>query len=145
MPDPLTTQEQNAKPASAAGSSAAAARRVLACVLCQQRKVKCDRKFPCANCIRLRAQCIPADMVKRPRKRRFPERELLDRLRRYEDLLRKNNVPFEPLHGEHSGEKEAHDSGAAVHEADHEHSGATETEVSSPSTTTKAERKYEAK
>lgn len=71
--------------------------RVLACVLCQQRKVKCDRKFPCANCVRAGAQCVPT-LGPRPRRRRFPERELLDRVRRYEDLLRQNNVPFEPLH-----------------------------------------------
>ncbi|GLA97875.1 hypothetical protein AtubIFM57143_005808 [Aspergillus tubingensis] len=71
--------------------------RVLACVLCQQRKVKCDRKFPCANCVRAGAQCVPT-LGPRPRRRRFPERELLDRVRRYEDLLRQNNIPFEPLH-----------------------------------------------
>ncbi|KAF4638010.1 hypothetical protein G7Y89_g52 [Cudoniella acicularis] len=29
---------------------------------------------------------------------RFPERELLERLRHYEGLLRKNNIKFEPLH-----------------------------------------------
>lgn len=71
--------------------------RVLSCVLCQQRKVKCDRKFPCANCVKHQAQCVPATQG-RPRRRRFPERELLERLRRYEDLLRKNNIRFEPLH-----------------------------------------------
>lgn len=73
-------------------------RRVLACVQCQQRKVKCDRKFPCENCVRAGAQCVPAALVSRPRRRRFPERELLDRVRHYEDLLRQNNVQFEPLH-----------------------------------------------
>ncbi|VZI08232.1 unnamed protein product [Fusarium fujikuroi] len=29
-----------------------AGKRVLSCVLCQQRKKKCDRKSPCSNCIR---------------------------------------------------------------------------------------------
>lgn len=28
-------------------------KRVLSCVLCQQRKKKCDRKSPCSNCIRV--------------------------------------------------------------------------------------------
>ncbi|GIC90226.1 uncharacterized protein Aud_006658 [Aspergillus udagawae] len=70
--------------------------RVLACVLCQQRKVRCDRGFPCANCVRAQAQCVPATQVRR--RRRFPERELLERLRRYEDLLRQNNIQFQPLH-----------------------------------------------
>lgn len=73
--------------------------RVLACVLCQQRKVKCDRNFPCENCVRNDSQCVPAHTIVRPpRRRRFPERELLDRLRHYEGLLRHYNVSFEPLH-----------------------------------------------
>lgn len=33
----------------------------------------------------------------RNRKPRFPERALLDRIRGYEELLRQNNVRFEPL------------------------------------------------
>ncbi|KAJ6084296.1 hypothetical protein N7486_011096 [Penicillium sp. IBT 16267x] len=71
--------------------------RTLACVNCQQRKIKCDREFPCANCLKQRTRCVPATQT-RPRKRRFPERELLSRLRKYEDLLRQNNVRFDPLH-----------------------------------------------
>ncbi|KAF7593759.1 hypothetical protein BBP40_010935 [Aspergillus hancockii] len=71
--------------------------RTLACVLCQQRKVKCDRKFPCANCVKAGTHCVPA-LVPRQRRRRFPERELLERLRHYEGLLRENNIKFEPLH-----------------------------------------------
>ena len=27
--------------------------RILACVLCQHRKIKCDRNFPCANCTKV--------------------------------------------------------------------------------------------
>jgi hypothetical protein len=80
--------------------------RVLACLLCQQRKVKCDRKFPCGNCIKSGAQCIPATKASRRRRRRFPERDLLERLRKYEDLLRQNNIQFEPLHKDPPGEKE---------------------------------------
>lgn len=72
--------------------------RVLACVLCQQRKVKCDRRFPCANCVKSRAQCVPATLLPRQRRRRYPERELLNRLRNYEELLRQNNISFDPLH-----------------------------------------------
>lgn len=90
-----------AKPCSTAMSSppVAASQRILACVQCQQRKVKCDRKFPCANCVKARAQCVPANTLPpRQRRRRFPERELLERLRRYEGLLRQNNIDFEPLH-----------------------------------------------
>ncbi|ORY09564.1 hypothetical protein BCR34DRAFT_625638 [Clohesyomyces aquaticus] len=78
---------------------AGASRRVLACVLCSQRKVKCDRKFPCANCLRQGTTCVPASaLAPRPRRRRFPEKEMLDRIRHYEGLLRQNNIDFEPLH-----------------------------------------------
>jgi hypothetical protein len=70
--------------------------RVLACVLCQQRKVRCDREFPCANCVRAQVQCVPATQVRR--RRRYPEKDLLERVRRYEDLLRQNNIQFQPLH-----------------------------------------------
>ncbi|EAQ88779.1 hypothetical protein CHGG_05398 [Chaetomium globosum CBS 148.51] len=72
--------------------------RVLACQLCQQRKVKCDRKFPCGNCTRGGTPCVPATLVPRQRRRRFPERDLLARIRHYETLLRQHNVPFDPLH-----------------------------------------------
>ncbi|KAL6918984.1 hypothetical protein FSST1_003010 [Fusarium sambucinum] len=75
--------------------------RVLACILCQQRKVKCDRTFPCSTCVKHGVQCVPATQP-RPRRRRFPERELLDRLRRYEALMKQNNVKFEPLHDDNN-------------------------------------------
>ncbi|PVH78804.1 hypothetical protein DL98DRAFT_572886 [Cadophora sp. DSE1049] len=59
------------------------------CVLCQQRKVKCDRNEPCANCVKARVDCIsPSTLPPKKRKKRFPEAELLARLRRYEDHLR---------------------------------------------------------
>ncbi|KAF4292515.1 hypothetical protein CNMCM8686_007368 [Aspergillus fumigatus] len=49
-----------------------------ACVRCQQRK------------------CVTATLT--PRRRRFQEKVLLDRLRHYEGLLRQHNIDFEPLH-----------------------------------------------
>lgn len=58
------------------------------CVLCQQRKVKCDRKDPCAACSRAHVECIfRAPAPPRRRKRKPPESELLARLTRYEQLL----------------------------------------------------------
>jgi hypothetical protein len=89
-------QSQSPKPA-----------RVLACVLCQQRKVKCDRKHPCGHCIKSRARCVPATQVSRPRRRRYTERELLEHLRKYEELLCQNNIKFEPLHRNLAGEKDS--------------------------------------
>ncbi|RYP71776.1 hypothetical protein DL771_004588 [Monosporascus sp. 5C6A] len=90
MSTPIRTPEQTS-------AATAKPQRVLACLLCQQRKIKCDRKFPWVKCIQASAQCVVAQ--ERQRRRRFPERELLDRLRHYEALLRQNNIKFEPLHG----------------------------------------------
>lgn len=117
--------------------------RVLACVLCQQRKVKCDRKFPCANCVRSQAQCVPATLTRRRKRRRFPERDLLDRLHSYEELLRQNNISFDPIHGDAATDKIRHDA-----ESDHElerqepEPGRAD---SAPSTTLKSERSHGAK
>jgi hypothetical protein len=119
--------------------------RVLACVRCQQRKVKCDRKSPCINCIKSRAQCVPATLTSRGRRRRrFPERELLERLRKYEDLLRQNNITFEPLHKDTAGGNESpHTQGGD--ESDGEQPEAIGADRSSPSTTVRSEKLYEAK
>ncbi|KAK9319080.1 C6 zinc finger domain protein [Lipomyces orientalis] len=96
--------------------------RVLACVLCQQRKIKCDRKFPCANCVRACAQCVPATLALRQRRRRFPERELLERLRHYEGLLRQNNIQFEPLHGPAAEQTSPSEDGRGCDSLDDAHS-----------------------
>lgn len=94
-------------------TSVARSQRVLACVLCQQRKVKCDRKFPCANCVRVGVDCVPASLVPRQRRRRFAERELLERLRHYETLLRQNNINFRPLHPDSPTSDHSVDAGLA--------------------------------
>lgn len=73
-------------------------RRQPACVRCQQRKVKCDHKDPCATCVKVGVPCVASSQVKRRRKRRLPERDLLDRIRKYEHLLTQHNIKFEPLH-----------------------------------------------
>jgi len=86
---------------SSPSASSQPSKRVLACVRCQKRKIKCNRQFPCTNCNTSSVQCVPATLKPTPRtrrKRRFPERELLERIRKYEDLLRQNNIKFEPLH-----------------------------------------------
>ncbi|KIV82661.1 hypothetical protein PV11_04755 [Exophiala sideris] len=81
--------------------------RVLACRLCSQRKKKCDRTFPCANCVRAGAHCVPATTsAPRQRRRRFPERDLLGHLRHYESLLRQNNITYEPLHPHEPGREQ---------------------------------------
>jgi hypothetical protein len=64
------------------------------CALCTRRKVKCDKADPCSNCVKAQVQCIhEARATHRPRKRAADE-ELLARISRYEDLMRKHNVDF---------------------------------------------------
>ncbi|KAF9870095.1 C6 transcription factor [Colletotrichum karsti] len=71
------------------------------CVLCQQRKVRCDKNKPCANCVKARVECrvIPPQPPRR-RKKRLQERDLVDRLKKYELLLAENGVKFEPIAGD---------------------------------------------
>ena len=102
MSSGIPTPEQT-PPTSHSLQAATKPQRILACVLCQQRKVKCDRKFPCAHCVRNGVQCVPATAAPRQRRRRFAERELLERLRYYESLLRQNNVEFKPVHSSVAG------------------------------------------
>jgi len=118
--------------------------RVLACVLCQQRKVKCDRKYPCAHCIKARVQCVPATQVSRRRKRRFPERELLERLRKYEELLRKHNIKFEPLHPD-AGSGKPSPSAEGGYDSDDEQAKTAVGDASSPSIGGNEEKVYEFK
>jgi hypothetical protein len=114
------------------GHQVSRSQRVLACVLCQQRKVKCDRKFPCANCIKSRAQCVPATLLPRRPRRKVPERDLVDRLRRYEDLLRHNNIKFEP------DDDATSENDRPSNAVSHEHGNSEEADEPSPATTTKS-------
>lgn len=41
----------------------------LSCVMCRQRKVRCDKLSPCKNCERLGATCIPVQRARLPRGR----------------------------------------------------------------------------
>lgn len=58
------------------------------CVTCRRRKVKCDKKHPCSNCIRQSIECVFPPAGRAPRKPRKPlDGELADRLRRLESLV----------------------------------------------------------
>ncbi|KAI0167165.1 fungal-specific transcription factor domain-containing protein [Hypoxylon sp. FL1284] len=69
-----------------ATSSSGKSPRVLACVLCQNRKIKCDRRTPCSNCIKANVTCTPSTPAP-ARKRRRPNQDLQQRLARCEELL----------------------------------------------------------
>lgn len=89
-----------ASPASARGG----ATRAHACVLCQQRKVKCSRETPCSACIKSRVECVYRDPAPpRRRKRRTPEDILLAKLKRYEELLENAGIKVDPVGGASGG------------------------------------------
>ncbi|KAI0201089.1 fungal-specific transcription factor domain-containing protein [Astrocystis sublimbata] len=69
--------------------------RVLACVLCQNRKIKCDRNSPCSNCLRANVPCTPSTPAP-PRKRRRPNQDLQQRLARCEELLSEYTTSQQP-------------------------------------------------
>ncbi|OTA99208.1 hypothetical protein M426DRAFT_68259 [Hypoxylon sp. CI-4A] len=69
-----------------ASSSSGKPPRILACVLCQNRKIKCDRRTPCSNCIKANVTCTPSTPAP-ARKRRRPNQDLQQRLARCEELL----------------------------------------------------------
>lgn len=81
------------------------------CVLCQQRKVRCDKQKPCANCVKAGVDCkVVAPHPPRRRKKKPQERELIDRLRRYEALLSQHGIDFEPIdQGGHPSDPAADD------------------------------------
>jgi hypothetical protein len=98
----LSPEAQDASPISTNIPSNSKPHKVLACVQCSRRKVKCDRHFPCENCTKAGVSCVPSSANPRQRRRRFAERELLERLRHYESLLRRHNIDFAALHPDSS-------------------------------------------
>lgn len=68
------------------------------CVLCQQRKVRCDKNKPCANCVKAGVECrvIPPAPPRR-RKKRLQEKDLVERLKKYESLLSEHGVKFDAI------------------------------------------------
>ncbi|KAG9235107.1 fungal-specific transcription factor domain-containing protein [Amylocarpus encephaloides] len=63
------------------------------CVICSQRKVKCDRQDPCSQCVKSRVTCVannPGPL--RRRKRTKAEIDLHAKLNRYELLLKAHGI-----------------------------------------------------
>jgi hypothetical protein len=70
------------------------------CVLCRQRKIKCDKKQPCFNCVRAQKECVqiaPAPPRRRKGRVKLSEEQLLRRLRQYEMLLKSYGMKIEDL------------------------------------------------
>ena len=70
-------------------SSAGAVLNPRSCVTCRKRKVRCDKRHPCANCTRAGTECIFPGPGRAPRRsRKHPDTELLARLRRLEGVVK---------------------------------------------------------
>ncbi len=60
-----------------------------ACLICSQRKVKCDRRTPCNSCTKAHVECAFRDPAPpQRRKRKATEDALTSRVQHYEELLR---------------------------------------------------------
>ncbi|GKZ18025.1 hypothetical protein AbraIFM66951_006595 [Aspergillus brasiliensis] len=58
------------------------------CITCRRRKVRCNKKTPCSNCVKAGIQCIFPPPGRAPRKVKRPQdAELLSRLRRLEGVI----------------------------------------------------------
>lgn len=85
--------------ATQAGSGAGAIQKSFSCVLCAQRKVKCD-KAPggCSNCTKARVECVyKAPPPPRRRKKGVRELDIHAKLRLYEGALRRLGVEPDEL------------------------------------------------
>ncbi|KAL2163000.1 hypothetical protein VTH06DRAFT_6836 [Thermothelomyces fergusii] len=82
------TAPTSTPPPSQPGPGPSRKQRILACELCQKRKIGCDRKFPCANCIKsnVAKHCVPATPAPR-QKRKVSQHGLNERLARCEAML----------------------------------------------------------
>jgi hypothetical protein len=95
LPTPTLSQpDANSLPPPPAPPPAPKITRGHSCILCQQRKVRCDRGKPaCGNCVKARAECVPsAPTQPRRRRRKLTEIDLVGRLRRYESLLKSHGI-----------------------------------------------------
>ncbi|KAK7887394.1 hypothetical protein LTR67_009814 [Exophiala xenobiotica] len=72
--------------------------KAFSCIRCFERKVKCDKQNPCANCVKSKVECVfripPAP---RRRKKRPQEDVLLERLRKCEELLKSKGMSIDSL------------------------------------------------
>ncbi|KAJ3570988.1 hypothetical protein NPX13_g5538 [Xylaria arbuscula] len=61
------------------------------CILCRQRKVKCDRRQPCSNCVRAGTNCVhpPGAGRAAKRSRQAVDTKVLDRLSQLETTIRR--------------------------------------------------------
>ncbi|KAJ3479025.1 hypothetical protein NLG97_g8424 [Lecanicillium saksenae] len=75
------------------GADVAAKAFSFSCLVCRQRKVRCDHTQPCSNCKRANIDCEYVVPVRGKRKRTRPSRETLHaKIQRYESMLKTRGV-----------------------------------------------------
>ena len=73
------------------------------CTTCRKRKVRCDKRHPCANCTKASIECIFPGPGRAPRRsRKPPDSELLARLRRLEGVVQSLGKGAEEAAEEHN-------------------------------------------
>ncbi|PKX89574.1 putative C6 transcription factor [Aspergillus novofumigatus IBT 16806] len=61
---------------------------IRSCVTCRRRKVRCNKRSPCSNCVKAGIDCVFPPPGRAPRKSKRPhDAELLSRLRRLEGVI----------------------------------------------------------
>lgn len=91
------------------------------CILCQKRKVRCDKSKPCSNCVKAKAECTV--IPQRPRGKRGAPRpqakDMMERLKKYEELMIKHGIEFDLMSdvGHITGEPEAPAASNPSHES----------------------------
>jgi hypothetical protein len=67
------------------------------CLVCRQRKVRCDRHHPCLNCTKSGRRCSFIPPVRgKPKRRKAPKEGLHAKLKRYEEMLKSYGATVEP-------------------------------------------------
>ena len=82
--------------------------RTHSCVLCQQRKVKCDRNNPCAGCVKASVECVASIPAPPGRRKRRADTDVQSNSRRYEGLLRGQETGAQSPDGLESNLDEGH-------------------------------------
>lgn len=79
------------------------------CTRCNQRKVRCDKVYPCSACVKSEVQCsFPGSQRVRRTLNRPPIRELLTRLRTLEEEVEQLRSTRPNLHGDQTSDLDDH-------------------------------------
>lgn len=85
LPGVSATPAPRPAPDTVSSSSSSSSR---SCVTCRRRKVRCNKRSPCSNCVKAGIDCVFPPPGRAPRKsKRPPDGELLSRLRRLEGVI----------------------------------------------------------